>query len=155
MCYILNMFLLSFIGHIEPWQYALIMLGIVLLSALLFALTGFIIVKRNCVAIIERIGNFVGIYKPGVYYFAPLLYRRVGMYRIGETNQIIDVNRIEYKITYEIIDVKKFHYIGKHDIKGVLVASLNDNKDNLSQTLIKHYEQIGVKFITLEKIIKR
>ncbi len=149
------MFLIKLIGHIEPWQYALIMLGIVLLSALLFALTGFIIVKKKCVAIIERVGNFVGIYKPGIYYFAPILYRRVGMYKIGEIKQIIDINRIDYKIAYEIVDVKKFHYIGKHDIKGVLVASLNDSKDNLSEVLINRYEQIGVKFITLEKIIKR
>ncbi len=144
-----------FANKLETWQFALIMLGIVVLGIILFALTGFIVVKKKCVAIIEKVGNFVGVYKPGLYYFAPLLYRRVGMYRMDEIEKILEVNKQEYKLKYEIEDVKMFHYIGKHDVESILVASLRDDNDNLSETLSKRYKQIGVKFISLEKIIKR
>lgn len=142
-------------NKLETWQFALIMLAIVILGIILFALTGFIVVKKKCVAIIEKVGNFVGVYKPGIYYFAPLLYRRVGMYRMDQIDKIIAINKQEYKLKYEIEDVKIFHYIGKHDVESILVASLRDNNDNLSDVLSKRYNQIGVKFISLEKIIKR
>lgn len=145
---------ISFANKLETWQFALIMLAIVLLGIILFALTGFIVVKRNHVAIIEKMGNFVGIYKPGLYYFAPLLYRRVGMYKIDKIEKIIEIKKEEYKLNYEIEDVKMFHYIGKHDVETILVRTLKET-DNLSETLTKNYKQIGVKFISLEKIIKR
>ena len=137
---------------LEPWQFGLIFVGVFLLGGLLFFLTGFIRVKKGCVAIIERVGNFVGLYKPGMYYFAPILYRRVGMYRIGEISSTFDINRDQYKITYEIEDVKKYHYVGAHDIEGILTASLKDSKDNLSEALITRCENVGVRFIKLEKI---
>ena len=53
------------------WQFALIFVGVALLGGLLFFLTGFIRVYKGRVAIIERVGQFVGLYKPGIYYFAP------------------------------------------------------------------------------------
>jgi len=144
MCYIIFM--------LEPWQFGLIFVAVFLLGGILFFLTGFIHVKKGCVAIIERVGNFVGLYKPGTYYFAPILYRRVGMYHIGEVSERFDVNRDQYKITYEITDVKKYHYVGAHDIEGILNASLKDSKDNLSEVLISRLENVGVRFIKLEKI---
>ena len=134
------------------WQFALIFLGVLLLGGLLFFLTGFIRVYKGRVAIIERVGQFVGLYKPGIYYFAPILYRRVGMYRVGEIKETYLINRVDYQITYEITDVKQYHYVGHHDIEGILRASLMDSRDNLSETLIKRCEEVGVKFITLEKI---
>ncbi len=140
---------------LETYQLALIMLAIVLLAIILFALTGFTSVKKNYVAIIEKMGNFVGVYKPGFYYFIPLLYRKVGTYKMDELNKIVQVDDQEYKINYEIVDVKMFHYIGKDDVKSVLTSSLANKKDNLSKTLTEQYKRIGVKFISLEKIIER
>lgn len=134
------------------WQFGLIFLGVFLLGGLLFFLTGFIRVYKGRVAIIERVGQFVGLYKPGIYYFAPILYRRVGMYRVGEIKEKYLINRVDYQITYEIEDVKQYHYVGHHDIEGILRATLLDSKDNLSEALIKRYKEVGVKFITLEKL---
>lgn len=144
LCYILSM--------LEPWQFALVFLGILLLGGILYALTGFISVKKGRVAIIERIGQFVGLYKPGLYYFAPMLYRRVGMYRVGVIKDQYLINRIDYQLTYEIVDVKIYHYVGKHDIEGILRASLKDSRNDLSNVMIKRCEAIGVKFIQLEII---
>lgn len=139
---------------LEWWQFLLIIAGVLLLGGILFFLTGFIHVSKGRVAIIERVGMFVGIYKSGMHYFAPIIYRRVGMYRIGEIKEIYPINRSEYRITYEILDVKKFHYDGHHDVEGILRASLNDSKDNLSEVLTKRFESVGVKFISLERIKK-
>lgn len=144
LCYILSM--------LEPWQFALVFLGILLLGGILYALTGFISVKKGRVAIIERVGQFVGLYKPGLYYFAPMLYRRVGMYRVGVIKDQYLINRIDYQLTYEIIDVKIYHYVGKHDIEGILRASLKDSRNDLSNVMNKRCEAIGVKFIQLEII---
>ncbi len=137
---------------LEPWQFALVFGGILLLGGILYALTGFIKVKKGRIAIIERLGLFVGLYKPGLYYFAPMLYRRVGMYRVGEIKEQYLINRINYQITYEIVDIKQYHYVGKHDIEGVLNVTLKDSKDNLSEVLIRRCALIGVKFIQLEII---
>lgn len=134
------------------WQFGLIFLGVFLLGGLLFFLTGFIRVYKGRVAIIERVGQFVGLYKPGIYYFAPILYRRVGMYRVGEIKEKYLINRVDYQITYEIEDVKQYHYVGHHDIEGILRATLMDSKDNLSDALIKRCKEVGVKFMTLEKL---
>ena len=136
------------------WQFALIFIGVALLGGLLFFLTGFIRVWKGRVAIIERAGLFVGLYKPGIYYFAPIVYRRVGMYRVGEIKEVYLINRVDYQITYEIVDVKQYHYVGHHDIEGILRASLLDSRDNLSEALQKRCEEVGVKFITLERIKK-
>lgn len=133
-------------------QFIMIIVAIFILGGILFALTGIIHVKKNRVAIIERIGEFKGIYQSGFYFFAPLLYRRVGMYRLGIIEETYNIKRNKYKITYEIVDVKKFHYEGKHDIETILLVSLNEKRSDLSDILIKRYEHIGVKFIKLEKI---
>ena len=133
-----------------PLQFTLIILGVLLLGSILFALTGIIHVKKNRIAIIEKMGEFKGIYKSGFYYFPPLLYRRAGMYRLGIIEEKYLIDRINYKITYEITDVIKFHYQGKHDIEGILTASLKEC--DLSTILTKRFELIGVRFIKLEKI---
>lgn len=151
LCYILSMQKL-FEGALTPLQFGLIMIAILALGAILFFLTGFIKVKKGRVAIIERIGNFIGIYKPGIYYFFPLLYRRVGMYKVGEFKEIYEIDRIQYQVTYEIVDIKKYHYVGKHDMYGIIKASLKDSKDNLSEAIIRRSELVGVRFVKLEKL---
>lgn len=125
---------------------------VIAIGVLLFALTGFIRVKKGHVAIIEKTALFVGIYRSGLYYFAPLLYRRVGMYPTKEITRHFVINRQGYILTYQIVNFKKYHYEGHHDIESVLKASLNDNADNLTMALIERSKRIGVRFIKLEKI---
>ncbi|MCR5333249.1 MAG: hypothetical protein K6E11_04465 [Bacilli bacterium] len=132
--------------------FLIIILGALLLGGILFVLTGFINVRKGRVAIIEKAGEFVGIYREGTYYFAPIVYRRVGMYSMGEISETYLINRIDYKVTYEIIDVMKYHYEGHHDMYGLVKASLVDSKDHLSDALKTRANAIGVRFIKLEKI---
>ena len=140
-----------FADALLPWQFALIALGICLLGVGLFFLTGFIYVKKNHVAIVERTGLYVGIFEKGFHYFTPLMYRRVGMYPKGETEKEIKIDRVKYFLKYEILDVKTFHYVGNHDLETPLKNALIDNKENLKEILIEKYSSIGVKFIGLQK----
>ena len=138
----------------EGWE-LLIIAGITLIGgSILFALTGFIRISKGRVGVIERVGTYIGTYKNGLYYFAPILYRRVGYYRVGEIKQRIQIGRKEYFVKYEIENFKTFHYIGKHDVKGVVNASLNEPTKDLSKLLIERFNIIGARFISLE-IIKR
>lgn len=139
---------------LSPLQFALVLTGVLLLGAILFFLTGFIHVKKGYVAIIERTGTFLNIYKSGFHYFFPLLYRRVGMYPVGEAKIIYTLDREDYRLTIEILDVKKYHYEGHHDAEGIVKASLKDSKDKLSETLVSRFKKVGVRFIQLEKIKK-
>ena len=49
--------------------FLLVIVSILVVGAILFFLTGFIIVKKNHIAIIEKAGQFEGIYESGCNYF--------------------------------------------------------------------------------------
>ena len=135
-------------------QFALICGGILLLGVILYACTGFIYVSKKRVAIIERVGKYVGTYGPKLYYFAPLLYRRVGYYKVGEISQSMVIDHKKYIVKYEILNCKQFHYIGNHDTYGIIKASLNEKDKDLSKLLIERFKFIGAKFISLNVIKK-
>lgn len=134
--------------------FTIIVVSVILAGIILFILTGIINVKKKHVAIIEKAGNYVGTYKSGAHYFAPIAYRRVGMYPIGEIKLNTTIDRKDYILKYKITNVKMFHYSGHHDVASVLKASLKDSKDNLSEALINRYTKIGIEFISLERCIK-
>ena len=140
--------------QIEMWIVILVVLGVLLLGALLFMATGFIIISKNRVGIIEKMGKYIGTYKSGLYYYLPLMVRRVGYYHIGETKQKVRVNAKNYIVRYEIENFKTFHYEGNHDVLGIVTSCLNAKTDDLSKLLIERFNQVGARFISLE-IIKR
>lgn len=133
----------------------IILIIVIILGIILFILTGYIIVKKEHIAIIEKNGQFVGIYKKGWHYFTPLIYRRVGMYKLGEIRQKIIIDRETYYLTYTIENYYKFHYEGKHDTLGILKSSLNDRFNDLSKSLDVKLKYIGANFIKLEKVKRR
>ncbi|HOH68403.1 MAG TPA: hypothetical protein PLX93_03665, partial [Bacilli bacterium] len=94
-------------------QFYLTIAAIAGLGIILFALTGFINIKKGFVGIIERTGRYIGTYQAGRRYFAPLVDRRVGMYKLGACRRLVEVDRYQsYFIDYEILDFKLFHYSG-------------------------------------------
>ena len=132
----------------------IILIIVVLLGIVLFILTGYITIRKGHIAIIEKNGQFVGIYKKGWHYFTPLIYRRVGMYKLGEIRQKIIVGRETYYLTYTIENYYKFHYEGMHDTLGILKSSLNDHFSDLSKSLDTKLKYIGANFVKLEKVKK-
>lgn len=110
-------------------------LAIIAVGVGLFFLTGFITVRKGWIAIVEKLGIYVGTYTKRFNYFLPLLYRRVGMYPLSALTKPISINSSKYQITYQIIDAKSYHYSG-HDIEKTLNASG-------IQTLVLNEKQIG------------
>ncbi len=131
-----------------------VVLGIIALGALLYLYNCFIKVSKDRVAIIERMGIYLGTYGKGWHFFNPLTTRRVGYYKLGTTEVIFYINRDKYSVKFDILNFKDYHYIGAHDAIGICKASLQDSKDNLSETLIKRFEKVGCKFVSLDKILK-
>lgn len=131
-----------------------IVLAVIAAGIILTILTGFTHIRKGSVAIIEKTGVFVGIFRSGWHFFTPLTARRVGMYKLGENVRKVENKNDEYIITYEIEDIKKFHYEGHHDVESVLRACLNDRFSNLGDALTSRLNFIGIKFIKLEKVKK-
>ena len=82
--------------QIETWIVIVVVLGVLLLGVILFFATGFIFISKSRVGIIEKVGKYIGTYKGGLYYFMPILYRRVGYYRLGETSQKFKIDKKNY-----------------------------------------------------------
>ncbi|NMV82320.1 MAG: hypothetical protein GX816_02065 [Erysipelotrichia bacterium] len=123
---------------------------VVALGIVLFIFTGFINVKKGFVAIIERAGIYIGTYQSGFRYFAPLVDRRVGLYKIGKCRRLVEVDRYKsYFLDYEITNFKDFHYSG-HDLDGLVRLALNESPDDLSLSLKTRCALIGVCFIAIE-----
>lgn len=141
--------------QIETWIVVVVVVGVLLLGFLLFMATGLIIINKSRVGIIEKMGKYIGTYKPGLYYFLPLLYRRVGYYHQGETIQKLKIDKKNYIVKYEIENFKTFHYLGNHDVYGIVNSALKSNSEDLSKILIEKFNYIGAKFISLEIIKKR
>jgi regulator of protease activity HflC (stomatin/prohibitin superfamily) len=137
-------------AQLSTLDFLLIVLSILCFGIILFFITGFIRIKKGCVAIIERMGMYVGTYQHGLRYFMPLVYRRVGMYKMGVTNREVDISRYEKSnVTYEIMDVKLFHYSG-HDFDGIVRIAYRDHKDNMDAYLKDAFQKVGVDYITQE-----
>ncbi len=147
--------MLIFVEIPEPIIITLVVVVILFVSALLFMCTGFIVVSKGRVGVLERMGNYIGTYKSGLYYFTPLLYRRVGYYKTGEIVQRFKIDKDNYLVRYKIENFKTFHYVGVHDVVNPIKTALKFHQEDLSKDLIERFNNIGAKFISLEKIKKQ
>lgn len=120
------------------------------LGIILMILTGFIHVKKGYIAIIEKLGVYHGTYKPGFHYFAPFVYRRVGMYKNSPSEIELTINATIIRIKIVVLDFKKYHYATKSfmDIVNTLksknystieifINELQDELINIGCSLIK------------------
>ncbi len=135
-------------------QFALIVSSILVAGIILYMCTGFIFISKSRVGIIERMGKYVGTYGHKLYYFAPLIYRRVGYYKLGVISQKIVIDKQKYIVKYEITNFKQFHYVANHDVYGLVKASLFEKNNDLSKVLIDRFKLSGAKFISLQLIKK-
>ncbi len=115
----------------------------------LFFLSGVYVVKKNKAILIEKTGQFYGVYKKGVYFFMPILYQRKGVYSVGENKQDIHIlNGRVLVLTYEIEDVEKFHY-SELNIEQA-INEVNSTTKEMSEELLENaLKEIGVKYISI------
>lgn len=126
-----------------------ILIAIILLGVILFYLTGFIHIHKGYIGIIEEMGEFKGVFKPGFYYFHPLYGRRVGMYKTGLHVQDIIFKKDLYRISYYIDDVKVFHYAG-HNVMRFIDEIQAKNKKVTMNELGSLLAEYGMKVENIE-----
>ena len=129
-----------------------VILGVVAIGLVLLFLNCFIFISKERVGVIERVGEYIGTFGPGLHFLAPYIYRRVGYYRVGETKLRITIKREDYIVKFQINNFYRYHYYGAHDAEGIVKASLSENSTDLSALLIKRFNDVGAKFISLEKV---
>lgn len=132
-----------------------VLLGVIVLGLILLFLNCFIYVAKDRVAIIERVGEYIGTFGPGMHFLGAYIYRRVGYYKTGETKLYLTIKREDYIVKFQIKNFYRYHYYGAHDAEGIVKASLSENPTDLSALLIKRFNDVGAKFISLEKVKRR
>ena len=85
-------------AFLEKYWLTITIVVLLIISIIMFFVTGFIFVGKGRVGVIEKMGNYVGTYDSGLYYFFPLLYRRVGYYKKGVTIQKLVIDNKSYLV---------------------------------------------------------
>ena len=128
----------------------LVVIIAIIIGIILMFLTGFIYVKKDYTAIIEKLGVYHGTYKSGFHYFAPFVYRRVGMYKNSPSEVELTINKTIIRIKVVVLDFKKYHYATKsfmdviNALKGKeyeeitqFISELQNNLIDIGCSLIK------------------
>ena len=133
-----------------PLEITLLIVVIVVLviGPLIFFLSGIYKVKKNQVMVIEKIDTFYKLYEEGKYFLMPILYKRRGVYTLGKQTRLLKIEGLkDIEITFEINDVKKYHY-SKDDviskINEVYYSGVQIDEEILKNSLM----DIGVTFIS-------
>ena len=130
----------------------LIAVGIaILLGAFIFFLAGLYHVKEDYCIIVEKARSYYKTYGHGWHFKWPIVYQRVGLYCIApQVRTYVAKNGNKLSITYQIEDVKKYHYSG---IKFETLMSVieKENSEITLSTLENKFNEYGLKFINIKK----
>lgn len=111
------------------------------LGVCLFFLSGFLHIKKGYCAIIEKVGNFVGVYEEGWHYFFPLFYRRVAMYQKKPYVRQVTVGKFTIELSILVQDPKAYYYSGKNFL-DILQESAKKDWGNLQDYVEAVQEQL-------------
>lgn len=116
-----------------------------------FVLASVYHVKKGHAIVMEKMQEYYGIYQSGWYWFWPFLYHRVGYYNLKPTKQIRLSNGKKAEITYEIVDLKKYHY-SKISVE-TFINKITIDKTNVDLEFLKvNLAQIGIILINIRPI---
>ena len=127
----------------------IIIASVVVIGSLLFFLSGIYKVKKNQVMVIEKAGEFYKLYEEGTYFLMPLMYKRKGVYTTSKLEKNIHIDGLrEMILTYQVIDVKKYHYYDG-DVSKCIEDTYQKSEEMSEEILINSLSEIGVKFISI------
>ena len=128
----------------------LIALGIVIiLGGLFFFFAGLFKVKKDQVMIIERMNEFKGVYEKGIYWFMPIVYRRVGVYTMKEMEQTIHFDDLrDMVIRFQVGDVIKYHY-SEYNVEQKVNEAHKKYPEMSEEILKSELLDIGIRFISI------
>ena len=130
----------------------LIILGSTLvISIILFFVSGIYRVKKGYMMVIEKAEKFYQVCPEGRYYFMPVMYKRKGIYPLEPLEKDLHLkNGNVLLITYQIVDVQKFHYSSR-DIELEVNKAVDENPEMSKEILETTLDNIGVKFLGIRK----
>ena len=122
-----------------------------LIGAGIFFLAGVHHPKKDYAIIIERAGEYYCTYTSGTHFKMPLAYQRVGNYCTAPIirGYITKANN-HIMITYQIEDVKTFHY-SRTKFEDIMEKIEKENKEVNLQVLTDNFTKYGLKLISIKK----
>lgn len=136
----------------EQLTYLIIIIASIIIGAFIFFLACIYYVKKDTVIIIEKVEKFYGVYKHGFHFFWPFVYRRRGTYPVKTTSKdILLANGKKAKVTYNIIDVVKYHY-GPYSIEKLFNNLIIKEEKVTFDLLKKELINIGIELINIKQI---
>ena len=117
----------------------------------IFLLAGVHRVPKKHAIVIERVREFYCIYDKGTHFKFPIIYQKVGVYCIVPQIRVYTAkNGNKLDITYQIEDVKKYHYNFK-SIEDIMQDVEKEN-DEINLILLQEaFSKYGLKFINVKK----
>lgn len=125
----------------------------ILIGLLIFFLAGLYRVPKNHAIVIERMKEFHCIFDKGTHFKMPILYQKVGTYCIvPQIRRYTANNGNKLEITYQIVDVKKYHY-SYIKLEDLMARIEKENSEIGLTVLTDKFESYGLKFIGIKKVI--
>ena len=122
-----------------------------LIGCLIFFFAGLHRVPKNHAIIIERAKEFYCVYDSGTHFKMPIAYQKVGVYCIApQTRKYIANNGNSLDITYQIEDVKLYHYSGVK-FEDLMRKIEKENSEINLTILTDNFAKYGLKFINIKK----
>ena len=127
----------------------IVLASCLLLGAIIFFLAGIYKVKKDKVMVVEKAGQFYKLYEEGTYFLMPIVYKRKGVYTIKPLEKDIHIEGLrDLIITYQVIDVYKYHYYDG-DVE-TCVRNTYENNPEMSEELLRNsLRDIGIKYIAI------
>ncbi len=138
----------------SDWQLILLIISIAFIIAIvLFFLSGLFHVKKNHVAVFEKMYAFYCVKEQGIYFFTPFIVRRVGYYQKEIQYIRINLANEDVFIKYQVDDFKSFHYAG-HNFNQVIVDELKKVENDITELVDDLAKRYGIKIIDFRIINK-
>ena len=124
---------------------------ILLLAVLVFIVAGIQRVPKNHAIVINKAGEFYCVYDKGTHFKMPIIYQRAGVYCIAPVvKKYVANNGNHLDITYQIVDVEKFHKNRIH-LEDLMKRIEKENSEINSTVLSEKFSMYGLKFINVTK----
>ena len=140
-------------GNLSTLDIALLIVGgaAILIGVGIFFLAGVHRVPKRHAIVMEKAGEFYCIFDKGTHFLMPIAYQKVGVYCIvPQTRKYIAQNGNSLDITYQVVDVKKYHY-NFVKIDDLMRRIERENSEINLTVLTEKFEAYGLKFINVQK----
>ena len=123
----------------------------ILIGVGIFLLAGVHRVPKNHAIIIEKMKEFYCIYESKTHFKMPIIYQKVGVYcTVPQVRKYVANNGNSLDITFQIEDVKKYHYLGV-TFEDIMKKIEKENSEINLTILTDNFAEYGLKFISVKK----